>query len=93
MSGLILVQTVCKGYQQSPLAGKELIVTFTLFQFSGQSVQDSYVSFVENYKTSGKVIENALQTKSSVQKFVEVSPGKMMENCCEKIGQIGIKCY
>lgn len=39
--------------------------------FSGQSVQDSYLSFVENYKTSGKVIENALQTKSSVQKFVE----------------------
>ncbi|XP_052795496.1 rho guanine nucleotide exchange factor 17-like isoform X2 [Mya arenaria] len=39
--------------------------------FSGQTVQDSYLSFVENYKTSGKVIENALQTKSSVQKFVE----------------------
>lgn len=46
---------------------------FPFFQFSGQTVQDSYLSFVENYKTSGKVIENALQTKSSVQKFVEVS--------------------
>ena len=53
----------------------------SLFQFSGQSVQDSYLSFVENYKTSGKVIENALQTKSSVQKFVEV------RFCCQNIHQ------
>ncbi|KAK3099343.1 hypothetical protein FSP39_002973 [Pinctada imbricata] len=39
--------------------------------FSKQTVIDCYISFVENYKTSGKVIENALQTKSSVQKFIE----------------------
>ncbi|KAK3599920.1 hypothetical protein CHS0354_012562 [Potamilus streckersoni] len=39
--------------------------------FSRQTVLDSYLSFVENYKTSGKVIENALQTKSSIQKFIE----------------------
>ncbi|XP_060074181.1 rho guanine nucleotide exchange factor 17-like [Ylistrum balloti] len=39
--------------------------------FSKQTVVDSYLSFVENYRTSGKVIENALQTKSSVQKFIE----------------------
>lgn len=39
--------------------------------FSKQTVIDCYLSFVENYKTSGKVIENALTTKSSVQKFIE----------------------
>lgn len=39
--------------------------------FSKQTVVDSYLSFVENYRTSGKVIENALQAKSSVQKFLE----------------------
>ncbi|XP_050417239.1 rho guanine nucleotide exchange factor 17 [Patella vulgata] len=39
--------------------------------FSKQTVLESYLSFVENYKTSGKAFEHALQTKSSVQKFVE----------------------
>ncbi|XP_076467848.1 rho guanine nucleotide exchange factor 17-like [Babylonia areolata] len=39
--------------------------------FSKQTVLESYMSFVENYNTSGKVIENALTTKSSMQKFIE----------------------
>lgn len=43
------------------------------FQFAKQTVLESYLSFVENYNASGKVIENALNTKSSVQKFIEVS--------------------
>lgn len=47
-----------------------------ILQFSKQTVIDCYLSFVENYKTSGKVIENALTTKSSVQKFIEVSLSK-----------------
>ena len=49
-----------------------VIIVIFLFQFSKQTVIDCYLSFVENYKTSGKVIENALQTKSSVQRFIEV---------------------
>ncbi|KAJ8297486.1 hypothetical protein KUTeg_024017 [Tegillarca granosa] len=36
--------------------------------FSKQTVVDSYLSFLENYRTSGKVIES---TKSSVQKIIE----------------------
>ncbi|KAL5012289.1 hypothetical protein ScPMuIL_010840 [Solemya velum] len=39
--------------------------------FCKQTILNSYLSFVENYKTAGKVIENALQTKSSVQKFID----------------------
>ncbi|XP_076447070.1 rho guanine nucleotide exchange factor 17-like isoform X2 [Babylonia areolata] len=39
--------------------------------FSKQTIVESYLSFVENYNTSGKVIENALTTKSSMQKFIE----------------------
>ncbi|KAK7096810.1 rho guanine nucleotide exchange factor 17-like [Littorina saxatilis] len=39
--------------------------------FSKQTILESYLSFVENYNTSGKVIENALTTKSSMQKFIE----------------------
>uniref|UniRef100_A0A2C9K8D3 DH domain-containing protein n=1 Tax=Biomphalaria glabrata TaxID=6526 RepID=A0A2C9K8D3_BIOGL len=39
--------------------------------FAKQTVLESYMSFVENYNASGKVIENALTTKSSVQKFIE----------------------
>ncbi|KAK7475293.1 hypothetical protein BaRGS_00033440 [Batillaria attramentaria] len=39
--------------------------------FCKQTVLESYLSFVENYNTSGKVIENALTTKSSMQKFIE----------------------
>ncbi|XP_067663599.1 rho guanine nucleotide exchange factor 17-like [Haliotis asinina] len=44
------------------------IITFI---FSKQTVLESYLSFVENYRLSGKVLENALTNKSSVQKFVE----------------------
>lgn len=39
--------------------------------FAKQTVLESYMSFVENYNASGKVIENALTTKTSVQKFIE----------------------
>lgn len=46
---------------------------FFVFQFSKQTVLDSYISFVENYEKSGSVIENDLLTKSSVSKFIEVS--------------------
>ena len=48
-------------------------VLYIIFQFSKNTVLDCYLSFVENFKTSGKEIENILQNKSSIQKFIEVS--------------------
>ncbi|XP_064637015.1 uncharacterized protein LOC135493544 [Lineus longissimus] len=39
--------------------------------FSKESVVDSYVSFIENYKTSERVLENLLNNKTSFQKFIE----------------------
>lgn len=55
---------------------------FLLFQFSKQTILESYLSFVENYNTSGKVIENALTTKSSMQKFIEVC-GLIIFTCAQ----------
>ena len=52
------------------------------FQFSKQSVLDSYSSFVENYNTSGKVIEIALANKSSTQKIIEVCLLFFIISCC-----------
>jgi len=48
-------------------------VTLTLvFQFSKQTVIESYISFIENFARAEKVLDD-LSTKSSFQKFVEVS--------------------
>ncbi|CAI9732281.1 rho guanine nucleotide exchange factor 17-like [Octopus vulgaris] len=42
-----------------------------IYFFSKQTVLDSYLSFVDNYKKSGNALENDLLTKSSVSKFIE----------------------
>lgn len=64
------LEVIIKWYTVAPV---HFNVYLLFLQFSKQTVIDCYLSFVENYKTSGKVIENALTTKSSVQKFIEVS--------------------
>ena len=43
-----------------------------LFQFSKQTVIESYISFIENFARAEKVLDD-MSTKSSFQKFVEVS--------------------
>ena len=43
-----------------------------VFQFSKQTVIESYISFIENFARAEKVLDD-LSTKSSFQKFVEVS--------------------
>lgn len=64
------IEVMLKWYTVAPVHFNDYLL---FLQFSKQTVIDCYLSFVENYKTSGKVIENALTTKSSVQKFIEVS--------------------
>jgi len=41
-------------------------------QFSKQTVIDSYISFIEHFPRAEKVLDE-VSTKSSFQKFVEVS--------------------
>ncbi|VDI64687.1 Rho guanine nucleotide exchange factor 17 [Mytilus galloprovincialis] len=51
---------------KSSTVGNVIISTF-----SKNTVLDCYLSFVENFKTSGKEIENIIQNKSSIQRFIE----------------------
>ncbi|XP_059178943.1 rho guanine nucleotide exchange factor 17-like isoform X2 [Physella acuta] len=64
---LDFLDNVWKHWDTSRSTVGNIIITI----FAKQTVLESYMSFVENYKASGKVIENALTTKSSVQKFIE----------------------
>ncbi|XP_041358523.1 rho guanine nucleotide exchange factor 17-like isoform X2 [Gigantopelta aegis] len=64
---LDFLDNVWKHWDSATSTVGNIIITI----FSKQTVLESYLSFVENYKTSGRVIENALSTKSSIQKFLE----------------------
>jgi hypothetical protein len=43
-----------------------------VFQFSKQTVIESYMSFIEHFPRAEKVLDE-VSTKSSFQKFIEVS--------------------
>ena len=64
------------------------LVTFVLnandsihmFQFSKQTVIESYVSFIENFPKAEKVLDD-LGTKTSFQKFIDVSINFVYDSC------------